>query len=64
MTLQALRAKVGVPNSSPLCGLVPANRDGNVTTADFIPRAKRGAGEQLDAFFRVWLFEEGKPQSW
>ena len=40
------------------------NRDRNVTTADFIRLAERESGQNLRAFFRVWLFKEGKPQSW
>jgi aminopeptidase N len=38
-------------------------RDGNVTTADFIALAERISGQQLDRFFRVWLYEEGCPRA-
>ena len=40
------------------------NRDGNVTTEDFIALAERESGQQLDAFFDVWLYQPGKPTSW
>jgi hypothetical protein len=37
-----------------------------VTTADFIALTKElttnVSDEELDEFFRVWLFEEGKPE--
>ena len=39
------------------------NRNGNVTTADFIALAERVSGQQLDDFFHVWLYEEGRPES-
>ena len=35
-----------------------------MTTADFIALAERVSGEQLDEFFEVWLYEEGRPESW
>jgi aminopeptidase N len=35
-----------------------------VTTDDFIALAERESGQDLDHFFQVWLFEEGKPESW
>jgi hypothetical protein len=31
---------------------------------DFIALAERESRQQLDDFFQVWLFEEGKPTSW
>jgi aminopeptidase N len=40
------------------------NRDGNVTTADFVALSERVADQRLQRFFRVWLFREGKPRSW
>ena len=40
------------------------NRYGNVTTADFIAHAERESGQQLDEFFRVWLYQPGRPESW
>jgi aminopeptidase N len=65
MTLQALRVKVG---DSVFFDILRRwyrdNRDGNVATADFIALAERESGQQLDDFFRVWLFMPGKPTSW
>ena len=40
------------------------NRYRNVTTADFIAHAERESGQQLDDFFQVWLYEEGRPETW
>lgn len=40
------------------------NRNGNVTTDDFIALSERVSGRQLDDFFEVWLYEDGKPESW
>ena len=40
------------------------NRNGNVTTGDFIALAETVSGLQLDDFFHAWLFEEGRPESW
>lgn len=67
MTLQALRQKVG---DDVFFQIVRAwyseNRFSNVTTEDFIATAERVSGQQLDQFFQVWLFEEGRPEpgSW
>jgi aminopeptidase N len=65
MTLQALREKVGDPTFfGILRDWYAENRNGNVSTADFIALAERESGQNLDAFFQVWLFEEGRPASW
>ncbi len=40
------------------------NRDGNVTTADFIALSERESRRDLDAFFAAWLTTPGKPASW
>ncbi len=67
MTLQALRVKVG---DSTFFGILRAwyaeNRYGNVSTEDFVALAERESGADLDNFFQVWLFEEGRPEpgSW
>jgi aminopeptidase N len=67
MTLQALREKVG---EDAFLRIVRAwygeNRFSNVTTAEFIAVAERESGQQLDHFFDVWLFQEGRPSpgSW
>jgi hypothetical protein len=65
MTLQALRAKVGDDAFFALLRQWYArNRDGTVTTADFVALAEEITGQQLDAFFDVWLYKPGKPASW
>jgi aminopeptidase N len=65
MTLQALRQKVGDEIFFLILRTWYAeNRNGNVTTADFIALAKRVSGQQLDQFFSAWLFTPGKPTSW
>jgi aminopeptidase N len=40
------------------------NLHSNVTTQEFIATVERVSGQQLDHFFDVWLFEEGRPGSW
>ena len=35
-----------------------------MTTEEFIATAERVSGRQLDQFFDVWLFQEGRPSSW
>ncbi len=65
MTLQALREKVGDRAFLRILRRWYAeNRDGNVTTADFIALSERVSDRRLDRFFRVWLFRDGKPRSW
>jgi aminopeptidase N len=65
MTLQALRVKVGDATFfSILRAWYRENRNGNVTTADFVELAERKSGQQLDDFFRIWLLEPVKPTTW
>ena len=65
MTLQALRQKLGdTVFFSILRKWYAENRGGNVRTADFIALAERESGQQLDSFFDVWLYQEGRPESW
>jgi aminopeptidase N len=40
------------------------NRNGNVTTAEFIALAEAESGQDLDHFFQVWLYRPEKPASW
>jgi aminopeptidase N len=68
MTLQALRQKL---DDDPLFFQIlrtwyAENKYSNVTTQDFIATAERVSGQQLDNFFDVWLFQEGRPEegSW
>jgi aminopeptidase N len=65
MTLQALREKIGDEDFFKLLRRwYKRNRYGNVTTAEFIAAAERVSGQQLDAFFDVWLYQPVKPTSW
>jgi aminopeptidase N len=67
LTLQALREKVGEDTFMQIVRTwYGENRYSNVTTADFIATAERVSGMQLDHFFDVWLFQEGRPEpgSW
>ena len=65
MTLQALRVKIGDETFFRLLRdwYRIGSRD-NVRTADFIALAERVSGQQLDSFFDVWLYQEGRPGSW
>lgn len=65
MTLEALREKIG--DSSFLLILrrwTAEHRYGNVSTPEFIALAEQESGQQLDAFFRVWLYQRDKPKDW
>lgn len=65
MTLQALRVKIGDEDFFKLLRRwYKRNRYGNVTTAEFIAAAERVSGQQLDAFFDVWLYQPVKPTTW
>ena len=65
LTMQALRQKIGEPAFTTLIKRWYAeNKDGNVTTADFIALSEEVSGQQLDAFFQTWLYTPGKPTSW
>jgi aminopeptidase N len=65
MTLQALREKVGeMAFFQIMRRWATDNRDGNVTTAEFIALSEQLSGRNLDDFFDVWLYEPEKPVSW
>jgi aminopeptidase N len=67
MTLQALRQKFGDATFFQIVrSWYAENKFSNVTTQDFIALAERVTGQQLDDFFQVWLFDEGRPEegSW
>jgi aminopeptidase N len=65
MTLQALREKVGDQTFFKILrDWYAQNKFGSVATADFISLAERISDQDLDQFFKVWLFEEGRPTSW
>ncbi len=65
LTLQALRQKIGEePFFRTMRTWYATYKYGNATTADFGEVAERASGQQLDEFFRVWIYEPGKPTSW
>ena len=62
MTLQALRQKIGDDAFFTILRTWYAeHKYGNVSTPEFIALAEQISGRDLDAFFGVWLFQEGKP---
>ena len=65
MTLQALREKVGDQDFFAIMrAWAQDHRYGNVTTQQFITLAEQVSGSDLTAFFRAWLYQEGKPTTW
>ena len=65
LTLQALRQKIGETSFTTLLRRWYAeNKDGNVTTADFVALSEDVSGQQLDACFETWLYTPGRPASW
>jgi aminopeptidase N len=63
MTLHALRQKVGDDKFWEIMRTwYKEHRDGNATTDQFIALSERISGTQLDAFFRAWLYEKGRPE--
>lgn len=65
MTLAALRHKIGDEDFFKLLQTwASAHRHGNATTTEFISMAEKVSGQGLDHFFRVWLRQTHKPQSW
>jgi aminopeptidase N len=67
MTLQALREKVGDTTFFQILrDWYAEHLHSNVTTLEFISTAERDSGVELDHFFDVWLFQEGRPEpgSW
>lgn len=62
MTLQALRTEIGdAIFFDVLRTWAQANKDGNVSTADFIALAQAKSGRDLTALFNAWLFTTTKP---
>lgn len=65
MTLEALREKIGEPAFfSTLARWTSEHRYGNVSTPEFVALAEQEAGQELDEFFRVWLYQRDKPTAW
>jgi aminopeptidase N len=64
-TLHALRVKIGDDAFFRLAHRwVARHADGTASTADFEALAAKVSHQDLDAFFRVWLHEKGRPTSW
>ena len=62
LTLHALRLRVGDEAFfTILRAWTDRFHNGNATTEDFIALAEEMSGEQLDEFFRAWLFEPALP---
>jgi aminopeptidase N len=67
MTLEALREKIGSPTFFRILRAWAADhRYGNANTHQFVALADSMSGRDLGHFFRVWLYERGKPKrgSW
>lgn len=65
MTLQALREKVGDDVFFDIMRTwATDHRHGTVTTIEFALLCEEKSGLELDDFFRVWLYESGKPRAW
>ncbi|GAA2080892.1 M1 family metallopeptidase [Actinomadura alba] len=65
MTLHALRRKVGDATFFTILRTwAKEHRHGNATTAQFIALAERLSDQDLDRFFRVWLYDRGRPANW
>jgi hypothetical protein len=65
MTLEALREEVGTPTFFRiLSDWAHDHRYGNAGTKQFIDLAEADSGKDLGHFFRVWLFQPGKPRGW
>jgi aminopeptidase N len=62
MTLEVLRQKVGSHDFFVILRKwAQQNAYGNVSTPEFIALSERVSGQDLDVFFKAWLFTEGKP---
>jgi aminopeptidase N len=65
MTLHSLRRKVGDTTFFAILRTwAKEHRHGNATTEQFIALAERLSDQKLDKFFRVWLYERGRPTGW
>jgi aminopeptidase N len=65
MALEALKQKVGTEVFFAILQRWTADhRYGNATVQDFIATAESVSGQDLDEFFRIWLFDPAKPRNW
>jgi aminopeptidase N len=62
MTLEALREKIGSHDFFLILrSWAKQHKYGNVTTAQFIRLSERVSGQDLDAFFKAWLYVPEEP---
>jgi aminopeptidase N len=62
MTLEAMRQKVGSHDFFVILRRwAQQNAYGNVSTSEFIALSERVSGQDLDAFFKAWLYTAAKP---
>jgi aminopeptidase N len=62
MTLEALRQKVGSHDFFVILRKwAQQNEYGNVSTPEFVALSERVSGQDLDAFFKAWLYVAEKP---
>jgi aminopeptidase N len=62
LTLHALRKKVGDDRFFQILKTwTKERRHSNGTTPQFVAVAKRVSGQDLDAFFKAWLYDKGRP---
>ncbi|MEV5830437.1 M1 family aminopeptidase [Spirillospora sp. NPDC052242] len=62
MALQFLREKIGHDAFMRLLRTWYAtHKDGNATTAQFTALAKKVSGQDLDAFFKSWIYSATRP---
>ena len=62
MTLHQLRLAVGDEDFFTILRTwSSAQKDGNVTTEEFVSLAEAVSGDQLDGLFETWLFTPGQP---
>ncbi len=65
MTLQALREKIGDwAFFGVLRQWTQRNKDGNVSTPEFVALAEHISHRNLGRFFNTWLYKPAKPVSW
>ncbi|MFL6100456.1 MAG: M1 family metallopeptidase [Actinomycetales bacterium] len=64
LTLSALRKRVGDDAFFEILRTWAAShRNENATTAQFVALAQKVSGQDLDRFFRTWLWDESKPKT-
>jgi aminopeptidase N len=63
MTLHALRVKVGDAKFFEILKTwTREHKHGSATTQQFVDTSERVSGQQLDDFFKEWVYERGRPK--